>query len=772
MNESRPMFAFRQLLAKVRDVMAGEGDGPSRLARIVVVIAAELDAQVCSIYVRRAGEVLELFATEGLKREAVHVTRLRFGEGLIGKVAATGRPMALADAQKHPSFVYRPETGEEIYHSFLGVPILGYARVIGVLAVQSVDRRTYREDEVEALQTVAMVLGQVVLGGDLVNRQELAPAEDIATMPRRLEGLGLNDGIGIGIAVHHRPWQTIRRFVGDDPQVEHGRLQSAVAEMRVSLDDLVGAAGADAHDDYRDVLESYRMIAADAGWLRRIGDAIDTGLTAEAAVQKTTNEIRARLRQASDPYLSERVHDFEDLASRLLQHLLGGPAAGTMPAPDQGIVLVARNIGPTELLNYQGSREGSREDNRQGIRQGNRLCGLILEEGSMTAHAIIVARALDVPVIGHVRDALARIDPGDPVIVDADRAQVFVHPRDDISAAFIAGQAARMQRQAAYAKARDLPAVTRDGVRIGVHMNAGLLVDLEHLEAYGADGVGLYRTEIPFLVRSEMPVRDVQEQLYRRVMEQVGDKPVIFRTLDVGGDKVLSSWQHGDEENPAMGWRAIRVGLDRPALLRHQLSAMIRAAAGRDLAVMFPMLAHVEEFNAARRLLDKEWRAEAERGGTLPRSVRVGAMVEVPSLLFQLPALLSVADFVSVGTNDLLQFLFACDRGSPQMSERYDPLCPIVLNVLADLVEKCSAASVPITVCGEMSVRPVDAMALIGIGFRALSVPPRGIGPIKMMIRNLNLAGVEDYVRTLRTSNELSVRASLAAFARDHGVII
>ncbi|MCW5700273.1 MAG: phosphoenolpyruvate--protein phosphotransferase, partial [Rhodospirillales bacterium] len=627
---------------------------------------------------------------------------------------------------------------------------------IGVLAIQSIGRRTYREDEVEALQTVAMVLAQVVLIGDLVGREELAPAEGASIVTRRLEGVSLNDGIGFGIAHHHQPRLTIRKYVADDAKAEYKRLDAAVADMHGTLDDFLGAVDTTEGGEYRDILESYRMFAADPGWLRRIREAIESGLTAEAAVEKTTNEIRARLGRASDPYLRERIHDFEDLARRLLQHLLGETAQATKPPPDKDFVLVARNVGPTELLNYDRSR----------------LHGLILEEGSATSHATIVARALDVPVIGYVRDALTRIDAGDPVVIDAEHAQVFVRPSEDIWYTFKASVAAREERTAAYAAAKDLPPVTKDGVRIGVHMNAGLLVDLDHLDRFGADGIGLYRTEIPFMTRLDVPTVAAQESLYRKVLELAGDKPVVFRTLDIGGDKIVASWERVTEENPAMGWRAIRVGLDRPAFLRQQLRAMIRAAANHDLAVMFPMVANVDEFVYARRLFDLELLREEQRGRAKPRSVRLGAMIEVPSLLFQLPALLSVVDFVSVGTNDLLQFLFASDRGSPRMSERYDPLSPIVLNVLSDVVKQCEAAGVPLQICGEISVRPLNAMALIGIGFRNLSMPPRGIGPVKKMVRDVSLARLGEYMQLLRVKKDASIRPHLYAFARDHGVSI
>jgi phosphotransferase system, enzyme I, PtsP len=756
MHYRHTFLAFRQLLARIRDVMAGDEDPQTRLSRIVGIIAEDMGAEVCSIYVRRAGEVLELFATRGLRESAIHVTRLRYGEGLIGEIAATGRPLALADAQHHPSFVYRPETGEEIYQSFMGVPILGGRRALGVLAIQNVDRRRYTDEEIEVLQTVAMVLAELVASGELVNRQELSPTEGIAVTPLRLEGVGLNGGLGLGLAVLHHRRITVRNFVADNIAAEHERLRAAVVDMHGSLDGLLDDPNAPLERDYRDVVETYRMIAADAGWLGRIGDAINTGLTAEAAVQKVSNEIRARMSQIADPYIRERVYDLEDLANRLLQHLLGPDGSGPDLPAGSDIVLVARSMGPSDLLNYERGR----------------LRGLVLEEGTSTSHVCIVARALDIPVVGQARDALIRIENGDYVIVDADHAQVFVRPKDHLRQAFSASLEMRNKKKASYAADRDVQAITRDGIAITISMNAGLLVDLPHLAEFGADGIGLYRTEVPFLVRANLPDVNTQQTLYRRVLDYADGKPVIFRTLDIGGDKVLPYWENVVEENPAMGWRALRVAEDHPAILRQQLRAMIRAAEGGELAVMFPMVAQVEEFAFARNLLDRELKREHSRGAEVPKSVRVGAMLEVPSLVLQLDSLLEQVDFLSVGTNDLMQFLFAADRGSTRVANRYDVLSPAFLRLLADIVRHCRSAGVPLSLCGEMAAEPLEAMALIGVGYRALSLPPFAVGPIKTMIRSVTVSTLEDYIAALSASAEPSVRGKLHAFARDHAVIL
>ena len=680
MQYGQTVLVLRRLLARIRDVMAANGNAQTRLARIVSIIAKDMATEVCSIYVRRAGDVLELFATQGLKATAVRRTRLGVGEGLIGEIAAKGRPLALSDARSHPSFVFKPETGEEIYQSLMGVPILRGGRVVGVLAVQNTSRRQYTDEEIEALQTVAMVLAELVASGDLIGRNELMPMEGLALAPMRLEGARLNAGLGIGAAVLHKHQFAIRRLVAEDTREEHERLRKAVAEMHGALDNMLRASAIAGSGEHREVLESYRLIAEDVGWLRRIGDAINTGLTAEAAVQKVNDEIHARMRQVSDSYLRERVHDLEDLANRLLQHLLkSDDAVLDIPTGDD-FVLVARNLGPAQLLDYHG---GS-------------LKAVVLEEGSPSSHVAIIARALDIPVIGQVRDALAHIDAGDLLIVDVDHAQVLVRPGEDVRHLFRRSLAARDERKAQYAALAGLPAVSMDGVSVSISINAGLQMDLQHMAEAGADGVGLYRTEVPFMIRSDLPDVESQRQLYSKILAYANGKPVVFRTLDIGGDKVMPYWDHGQDENPAMGWRAIRVSLDRPALFRQQLRALLRAATDQDLYVMFPMIAEVREFKYARHLLDREIERIRDSGAALPRQVKVGAMLEVPALIYQLADLLREVDFLSVGTNDLFQFLFASDRGNYRISESYDVLSPVLLKLLRSVVEECEAAGVPV----------------------------------------------------------------------------
>ena len=743
----------RLLLRRLRALMAEGGSAEERLHQIVRTIAADMVAEVCSAYVMRPGEVLELFATEGLKPEAVHRTRLRVGEGLVGDIASHARPLALADAQSHPNFAYRPETGEEIYKSLMGVPILRGGRVIGVLVVQNRKARNYSEEEIEALETTAMVLAELVASGDLVPRNETRPTEGIGLLPTRLEGLILCPGLAIGRAVLHKPRPTLAEIVAENPASERERLNTALAGLNRSLDDLI------ARDDFapggepRDILEAYRMFAQDHGWRERLNEAISGGLTAEGAVLKVQNDAKARMAQVVDPYLRERLADLDNLADRLLRHLTGGIT--TLALPEKAI-LIARTLGPAELLEFERKR----------------LRAVVLEEGSPTAHVAIVARALDLPVLGRVEGALACIEAGDRLIVDADNGQLFVRPGEDIEEKVAESMVLKAQRRASFAVLRDLPAVSRDGVPVSLSINAGLLIDMQHLTPSGAEGVGLYRTEIAFMVRDSFPDVTQQTEFYRRIYEQAAEKPVIFRTLDVGGDKVLPYWPREGEENPAIGWRALRIALDLPNLLRQQVRALIAAAAGRPLQVMFPMIATTHEFQAARQIVELEVVRARARGQPVPEPLKIGAMLEVPSLLWQLPALLSQADFLSVGSNDLAQFLFASDRGNPRLAGRYDPLSPVMLSMLAQVVDHCAAAGRPISVCGEMAGRPLEAMALLGLGLVRLSMAPSAIGPVKTMLRSLDIGQLQAYIAGCIGLPNASLRRDLTSYARDHGVAL
>jgi len=744
----------RNLLRQIREAMAGAAPAQDRLDTVVRIIAQSMVAEVCSIYLRRASGELELFATQGLKPEAVHTTRLRPGEGLVGEVARMAEPISLSDAPSHPSFAYRPETGEDPYHAFLGAPLLRGGRAIGVLVVQNRSERRYDEEEVEDIQTIAMVLAETVASGELLAQDELRDIEVAPHRPERLKGQRFAEGLAYGHVVLHEAPVPPENLLAEDQQVEEIRLREALIGLKANIDSLLeGGQGKLAGTSF-EVLETYRMFADDRGWNRSLEEAVRTGLTAEAAVDRVRNEHRARFATARDPYIRERLHDFEDLANRLLR-VLAGDRPGERDLPDDAI-LVARNLGPADLLEYP----------RHKIR------GLLLEEGSAASHAAIVARALQIPCVGRLMGLRDRLSEGDLVIVDGETGEAYLRPRPDMLAAVQSRIEVRSERQAEFTRLRGVDAVTLDGTRITVLTNAGLAVDLENLDATGAEGIGLFRTEFQFMVSEELPRLDSQTALYKLVLDTAGDRPVTFRTLDIGGDKVLPYLETEREENPAMGRRAIRLGLDRPGLLRLQLRALLTAAAGRELRVMFPMIATVDEFRAARELVDVECAWARRRGRALPALLRVGAMIECPSLLWHLDALLPLTDFVSVGTNDLFQYMFAADRTNPLVSDRYDPLSPPLLRALAEIQKKCADTGTPVSVCGELAGRPLEAFALLTLGYTRLSAPAGGVGPVKRMILSTDLPSARRGVANLLGSSSGSIRGELESLARKLNITI
>ena len=752
-----PVGGPRILLRRLREVMAEPESAQKRLDKIVVLIASNMVAEVCSAYLVNNARELELSATEGLKPSAVHATRLKVGEGLVGDIAAHARPLNLADAQSHPGFAYRPETGEEIYKSLMGVPILRSGKVVGVLVVQNRTKRHYTEEEVEALQTVAMVLAEVVAAADLVTPPHDQPGRARQTSVH-IPATSFSEGIALGHAVLHEPRVHVTKLIAEDSELELKRLEQAVYALRGSVDDMLGTEYLSRAGEHREVLQAYRMFANDRGWLQRMLEAVNTGLTAEAAVERVQNDTRARFKRAADPYFRDRLHDFDDLANRLLRQLTGVTLASLSANLPSDAILIARNMGPAELLDYDKGR----------------LRGLVLEEGAPNAHVSIVARAFGIATVGRAEYVLDHVEPGDAIIVDGDTGEVYLRPSQEVIASYSEKARFRARKQEQYKEIRDEPAITTDGERVDLYVNAGLQVDLPHLDEAGAGGIGLFRTELQFMIASTLPSLRDQIDLYRSVLDSAGDKPAVFRTLDIGGDKMLPYMNLAalKEENPALGWRAIRISLDRPALLRHQLRALLTAAAGRNLRVMFPMIAEVSEFQRARALVDKEVARLEKFGRERPASIEVGTMLEVPSLVWQLDTLLPLVDFVSIGSNDLLQFLFASDRGNPRVATRYDFLSPAVLSFFRHIVTRCEAHGTPLTLCGEMSGKPLEAMALVGIGLRRISMSPAAVGPVKMMVRSLDAAKLEAFMEGLYDLPDRSVRAQLASFADAHGVIV
>lgn len=739
----------REMMTDLRDVAAQELSVQDKLDRVVAIIADGLRADVCSCYILRPGNMLELYATKGLSPDAVHDTFLRVGEGLVGEIALQQKPLAFANAWKHKSFVYKPETKEKPFKSLTGVPLLRENRLLGVLVVQTKKVKNFSEEFIEMLETTAMVVSEMLASHPSVLEQRDA----LLNNRQKITGIPLIEGVAKGMTVVHKRIENVTHIVGDNSKTEIKKLTQALISVEREVNKMMALPKTNA--DQVAIFETYLMFLKDKGWISKITKMVESGLTAEAAVHRVGLDMSERMEQMTDPYIRERIHDLQDLVNRLIRHLRGKKT----DAPEQQqrqIILVAHSLGPAELLDY----------NLKCIK------GIILEEGSQTMHAVIVARSLNIPVICGIKDATAVIPPKTFVALDAANGRIYLNPSDEILDDLKSKMAQRAVVNAHYAQARALPAVTKDGVKIALNINAGLLDDLLVPEGTFYSGVGLYRTELPFMMSQELPGPEAQAETYRKVLTKAGNRPVIFRTLDIGSDKVLPYFQQQGEENPAMGWRSIRMTLDRRALLRDQLRAFIRASGERPLAVMFPMVSDVAEFLEAKKTFLLELEREKNAGHKVPKEVKIGTMLEVPSLLFQLDELLKHVDFISIGTNDLMQFLFAADRGNSLIWNRYDTLSPTLLRVLKSVNEACLKASVPCSVCGEMAGHPLEAVVLAALGFCALSLNPGKLGAVKAALRTMNKAETAEYVAIQMNTPVSSIRAAMRAYVHDHDIFI
>lgn len=748
----------RQILTRLHEVMASRTHAQHKLDRVVRIIAESLDSEVCSIYLLRDG-ALELYATEGLNPSAVHVTRLGLGEGLTGTIAKNIEMLNLAEAKAHPDFLYRPETGEEKFHSFAGVPIVYRERAVGVLCVQHLDPRRYEDIEIEALQTTAMVLSELIAHNELVDGEHAKGLGEIDSSPQIIEGLTLVKGLAEGKAVFHQPRVEITHVMADDIEAERQRVYRAFDKMREQIDAMAMQVEFGKGGEHDEVLETYKMFAYDEGWSRRINEAIDSGLTAEAAIERVQQRTRMRMREIDDPLLADRMHDLEDLSNRLLRIVAGQLGTAATQGLRQDTILLARNLGPAELLEY---------DRR-------RLKGVVLEEGSLTAHVVIVARAMGIPVLGRAAGLLRQVQEGDDILLDADRGTVTLRPSQSMLDAFDARFSKSRERQAAYAELRNVEPFTRCGTRITVMINAGLRDDVSALELTGADGIGLFRTEFQFLVSATLPQRERQTKLYKDVLDAAGEKPVIFRTVDIGGDKgvpYLDSEGMEQEENPALGWRALRLALEREGLLKAQARALLEAAAGRTLNVMFPMVSEPWEFDAARAVFERQAEFLRERRKLLPEEVRYGAMLEVPALVEVLDQLVPRLSFISVGTNDLTQFLFAADRANPKLAQRYDWLSPAILRFMSRIAQGTVGHEIDLAICGEMGGSRLEALALLGIGYRRFSITPAAVGPIKELVRKVDLKDISEAMNAWLLKPPPDMRAALLEWAQERDIEI
>lgn len=728
------------ILQKIQHDISENTETSVKLERAMELIAQGFNADAVACYITVDDTYLELFCKYGIEDE--YKGNIRYGETITGEIALQRRSIAKTDEN---SLTFK---------SALGSPMLRWNKTAGVILIINKKPRQYTEEETSMLETIAMFLTTFFSTEEInIYKKKLIKSRGL-NLKDRLKGVVLNKGFGVGCAVVHQRRQALVKIFAEDKNVEIARLEDAKERMNKSLDEKFNATRLGI-GEHTDILETYRMFAKDKGWYKKISDNIEIGLTAEAAVEKAYEDMWNRLSTSPDSYLRERLLDLRDVADRL-RLFLDGNNNTNIENSNEDIIIVAQTMGPADLMDYDYKK----------------IRGLIIEDGTPTMHVAIVAKALNIPVIAKIRGIFKDVKDGELLGIDGQEGYVYINPADNIKEKFKSRQKDMALVLEQLSKLKRFPNKTLDGYRIKLNINIGLDFDMDYLESTKCDGIGLYRTEIPFMSSDKMPDVEKQISFYKKLIDRAGNKNVVFRSLDVGSDKLLPYWQDMNEDNPAIGWRSIRITLDRRAILRKQMKAFIRATAGKELHVMFPMIASLEEFLDAKETLMLELEKEKRNGQDVPTDVKVGLMIEVPSVIFQLDEILKYADFISVGTNDLAQFVFACDRGNPRITDRYDVLSAPFLRVLREIIKKADKAGVPCSVCGEMASNPIEAMVLIGLGYRRLSVAGSAYSSIKNMIRSLRVQDIADYVQILLKSPKRTLRPQLLSYACDHAIAI
>jgi phosphotransferase system, enzyme I, PtsP len=758
------------------------------LEAIVRVVAERMASEVCSLYIfdPRSRE-LTLWATEGLNRATIGKVRMGLDEGLTGLVFDRLEPVMVVDALAHPRYKYFPETGEERYHSFLGVPVIQRKKPLGVLVVQTLRRRRFGGDELRLMKAIAAqvagIIGQLRLSESLQSKEKErneyhermieairrlrayenqsdaggAEAAKEGARSLRLGGVAAAPGFGMGAAHVLRSLVTfdhIGELRCEDPGAEWQRFQTAV---RQSLDEIEGLKSR-MSDHVPEVdpglFDTHRMMLEDKSFLEKIHAFIEDGFAAETALQFTVDEYVGAFARMTDRYLRERSTDVRDIGHRVLRNLLGVEDA-ERELPESGI-LVAEELTLSDLA----------------VLAPERLRGIALATGGATSHATILAKSFEIPTVVGVDALLESVVEGDRLIVDGNAGVVYVRPARDVLVEY-----ERLDREyRAFNRElealHDAPAQTLDGHRVILEANIGLMGDLAFAHHHGAEGVGLYRTEFPFLTYRDFPDEEEQLRLYRRVIDALGPKRVTVRTLDLGADKYPAYLRSAKEDNPFLGWRSIRISLELPEVLKVQLRAILRSTAHGPVRLLLPMISSIEEVWRAKELLEESRRELRERGIRFDEDMPVGIMIEVPSAVLQAEELAREVDFLSLGTNDLIQYLLAVDRNNRKVASLYEPLHPAVLRAVATTASAAQKVGKPLGICGEMATDPVCALVLVGLGIDHLSMGSFFIPSIKRLIRSVEHSATREMARhVLEMSSAQEIKGYLFGMMKKLGVI-
>ena len=775
------------VLEDIGAILSSSHDLQESLESIVRVVAERTSTEVCSLYIYEPrAQQLTLWATEGLNRASIGKVHMALDEGLTGLVLERLEPVMVVDALAHPRYKYFPETGEERYHSFLGVPVVERKKPLGVLVVQTLRRRRFGGDELRLMKAIAAQVASIIVQLRLSEslqtkekerneyrqrmivaiqqlhayetKQDVDP-QSAEERPRtaRLVGVPAAPGFGIGAAHVLRPlvsFDQIGELRAEDPAAEWQRFREALDGSVVQIEDLKSRMSDRVPEVDGSLFDTHRMMLEDKSFLEKIRGFIDDGFAAETALQFTVDEYVGAFGRMTDRYLRERATDVRDIGHRLLRNLLGVEEE-TREMPE-GCILVAEELTLSDLASIEPQR----------------LSAIALATGGATSHATILAKSFEIPTVVGVASLLETVQEGDSLVVDGNAGAVYVRPSRDVLTEY-----ERLDREyrafnRELESLHDLPAETVDGRRITLEANIGLMGDLAFAHRHGAEGVGLYRTEFPFLTYRDFPDEEEQLRLYRRVIEALGPKRVTLRTLDLGADKYPSYLRLGKEENPFLGWRSIRISLEVPDLFKLQLRAILRASAHGSVRLLVPMISSLEEVWRSKELLEETRRELRREGIAFDEQMPVGIMVEVPSAVLQAEELAREVDFLSLGTNDLIQYLLAVDRNNRKVAPLYEPLHPAVLRAIAATVRAAKKAGRPLGICGEMAADPVCALVLIGLGIDQLSMGSFYIPSIKRLVRSIEYAAARDMARkVLEMPSAQEIKGYLFGMMKKLGVI-